>query len=301
MIKVAIIGLDTSHSIEFPRRMQAADCSLDQRVPGLRAITCLRFATPFQNKKGLDERQRQLESWGVYVTTRFDEAVADCDAIMLEINDGACHLDYFKKVAALGKPVFLDKPLATTLGDGRAILRLAVKHQTRVWSGSAVPFCPEVDGARSRFAEIRRANVFGVLNNAPSGDSLVWYGVHAFETLQRIMGPGALAVHALETKTSILTLVDYGAGREGVVELIRGMAIYGGRIQGLINKVDKVVPFVCNMTYGYRDLLRLVKKFFEGGTAPLELRTTLEGLAMMTAARRSIKTGQTVRVPQLAG
>ena len=299
MIKVAIIGLDTSHSIEFPRRMQAADCPPDQRVPGMRAVTCLRFETPFQNKKGLDERQSQLESWGVCVTTRFEEAVADCDAIMLEINDGAYHREYFKKVAALGKPVFLDKPLALSLGDGRAIVRLMRAHHTRVWSGSSIPFCPEVDGTRSLFTEIRRAHVFGALGDAPAGDSLVWYGVHTFEVLQRIMGPGALSVRAIESKGSIITLADYGGGREGVVEAIRGTGIYGGRIQGLMNKDAKVVPFVCNSADAYRDILRLNKAFFEGGAIPVDMRTTFEGLAMMTAARQSIETGKAVKVRQL--
>ena len=96
-IRVAIIGLDTSHSVEFPRRMQAPDCPEKNRVEGLRAVTCLRFETPFTNKQVLDERQKQLEAWGVKVTEDFDEAVSDCDAIMIEINDPAYHLEYFKK------------------------------------------------------------------------------------------------------------------------------------------------------------------------------------------------------------
>ncbi|MDD5679349.1 MAG: Gfo/Idh/MocA family oxidoreductase, partial [Kiritimatiellae bacterium] len=221
MIKVAIIGLDSSHSIEFAKRMQDPACAPDQRVPGMRAVTCLRFQTPFQDKNGLDKRQSLLESWGVRVTTLFEEAVADCDAIMLEINDGAYHLEYFEKVAALGKPVFLDKPLAFNLADGRAIIRLMREHNTRVWSGSSLPFCPDMDAARAKFEEIKRAYVYGTLGKAPAGDALVWYGVHTFEMLQRIMGRNALSVHALETKGSILGIVDYGAGREGVVETIR--------------------------------------------------------------------------------
>lgn len=300
MIKVAIIGLDTSHSIEFPQRMQDPACAPDQRVPGMRAVTCLRFETPFQDKKGLDERQSQLESWGVRVTTRFDEAVSDCDAIMLEINDGAYHLEYFKKAAALGKPVFLDKPLAATLEDGRAIIKLMRAHNTRVWSSSSIPFCPELGNTRSCFTQIQRAHVYGALGDAPAGDSLVWYGVHTFEMLQHIMGPGALAVRGLETKGSVVVVADYGAGREGVVEAIRGTWIYGGRIQGLINKDAKVVPFICNSTYAYRDMLRLVKTFFEGGATPVDMRTTFEGLAMMTAARQSIETGKIIKVQQLS-
>ncbi|MBI2440024.1 MAG: Gfo/Idh/MocA family oxidoreductase [Lentisphaerae bacterium] len=299
MINVAIIGLDTSHSIEYPRRMQSADCPSDQRVEGLRATTCLRFETPFQNKEGLDARQAQLESWGVRVTTKFEEAVAGCDAIMLEINDGAYHLEYFRKVAALGKGVFLDKPLANSLADGRAILQVMRQNNTRVWSGSSLPLCPEVDGTRARFTEITRAQVFGALGQAPAGDSLVWYGVHTFEMLQRIMGPGARSLRAMETEGSIVAVVDYGGGREGVVETIRGQWLYGGRVHGLIAKELQVVPFVCNATYSYRDILRQIKAFFEGAGAPVDMRATFEGLAMMTAARESIETGKAVKVSLL--
>lgn len=296
MIKIAIIGLDTSHSIEYPRRMQAPDCPKDQRVPGLRAVSCLRFKTPFQSKEGLDKRQHQLESWGVKVTTDFDESVDGCDAIMLEINDGSYHLEYFKKVAALGKPVFMDKPLANTLAHGRAILKLAKKHKTRVWSGSSIPFCPDVSRAISRVSDIWIGHTFGALGKAAAGDSLIWYGVHTFELLQRFMGPGAKSVRAVETKGGIISAVDYGNNRQGLVEAVRGSYTYGGRIQGK----EKMVQFTCDSRYFYRDILRRIKVFFNGGPAPVDMTTTFEGLAMMVAARKSIETGKSAKVARFS-
>lgn len=300
MIKIAIIGLDTSHSIEFPRLMQAPDCPKDQRVTGLRAVTCLRFSTPFQDKKGLDGRQRQLEAWGINVTTNFDEAVEGCDAIMLEINDGGYHLPYFKKVAALGKPVFLDKPLASTLADGRAILRHAKKHKTRVWSGSSIPFCPDVLRVVAQFSDTRIGQTFGALGAAPAGDSLIWYGVHTFEMLQRIMGPGPKSAQAVETKTGIVSVIEYDSGRQGVVETIRGSYAYGGRLQGVAGNKKKTVQFLCDTRYGYRDILCKIRTFFNGGRAPLDMTTTFEGLAMMTAARKSIETGKPAKVARFS-
>ena len=98
-VKVAIIGLDTSHAVAFPQLMQDPATPAESKVPELRAVTCLRFETPFQNKDGLDKRQEYLESIGVKVTENFDEAVADCDAILIEINDPSLHLEYFEKCA----------------------------------------------------------------------------------------------------------------------------------------------------------------------------------------------------------
>lgn len=121
-LRVTIIGLDTSHAIEFARRLQAPDCDDKQKVSGLAIVSCLRFATPFQSEEGLDERQAQLESWGIKVTTDFDEAVENCDALIVTINDPAFHEEYFARSADSGKPIFLDKPLAHNLESGRAII-----------------------------------------------------------------------------------------------------------------------------------------------------------------------------------
>ena len=299
MIKVAIIGLDTSHSVEMPRLMQAPDLLPESGVPGMRAVACLRFETPFQKKDGLDKRQKQLESWGVKVTESFDEAIADCDAIMLEINDGSYHLEYFRKVAALGKPVFLDKPLAGSIEDGREIMRLARQHGTRVWSGSSLPFAGALVEAVKPFTKVQFGHSFGALGTAPAGDSLIWYGVHAVEMLQRIMGVGAKSVRALDSAPAIVISVDYGDGRHGLVEAIRGSWVYGGRVQGQVGDQARVVPFICDSRTLYRDLLFEVKRFFLGGPAPIDMARTFEGLAIMTAARQSIETGRAVDVPTL--
>lgn len=299
MIKVAVLGLDTSHSVEFPRLMQAPDCPKNQRVPGLKTISCLRFETPYQNKEGLDKRQQQLEQWDVKVTENIDEALAGCDAIMLEINDGSFHLEYFRKVAGLGKPVFLDKPLAMSLADGRAIIELMRRHNTRVWSGSSIPFCPPLAKIMKAAGKIQRTHVFGALGKAPSGDSLVWYGIHSFETLQRVMGQGAAKVRAIESPASIIAAIEFKDGREGVVELTSKAWTYGGVVWGTANEKMKATPFVLNSSFSYRNILRLVKAFFLGAEPPVDMETTFEGLAMMCAARESITRRESAEVETL--
>ena len=63
--KVAIIGLDTSHAVEFPKLMQDPAVPAEKRVSELKATRCLRFETPFQNREGLDRRTQYLESIGI--------------------------------------------------------------------------------------------------------------------------------------------------------------------------------------------------------------------------------------------
>ena len=137
--------------------------------------------------------------------------------------------------------------------------------------------------------------MFGVLNKTTAGDALIWYGVHVFESLQRIMGPGARSVRAVENANGVVSVIDYGNGRQGVVETLDNCKVYGGRIQG----DAATAAFVIKDPTNKRPLLVEILKFFEGGTAPVDLATSFEGLAMMVAARQSIASGQTVPVPPL--
>jgi predicted dehydrogenase len=287
-IKVAIIGLDTSHSIEFAKRMQDPECPADQKVTGLKPVSCLRFPTPFQNEDGLNARQKQLEAWGIKVTTKFEEAVAGCDALMLEINDPAFHWEYFPKCAALGKRMFLDKPLADTIENGKKIFDLAKSKDVKVFSSSSLRFIPNFLEACAQMPAPRFAHAYGPLGKAPAGSGLVWYGVHSFELLQRAMGRGARSVTAKKDGPGVTAIVQYPDNRRGIVELSEGAWVWGGELRTL----DKSVPFVVNMDNAYRDLLREVEKFFRTGVSPVDLADTLEVMALLDAARKSYDSGK---------
>jgi predicted dehydrogenase len=289
-LRIAVVGLDTSHSIEFIRRFQAPDCPADQQVPGAVISACLSFETPFQNQEGLAKRQAQLEGWGVKVTRFFDEAVADCDAIMLEINDPAYHAEYFARVAGLGKPVFVDKPMAGTVADGQRMLELAARHGTQVMSCSSLRFATSLADALGLVPDPRLVNCYGAMGIAPAGDSLVWYGVHAFEMLHLALGGRASQVSAIEVGSAIVSAVEYPDGRQGLVECRPGSYVYGGRLQGK----DRVQPFLVDSRYTYRDLLRSVIRFFNGAAPAATLQDAFEILELMQASRKSLETGKAV-------
>jgi predicted dehydrogenase len=295
-IKVALIGLDTSHCVEFPRRMQALPpevCPPEQHVAGMRAMTCLRFPSAFQSEKGQDERQKKLEAWGVTVTTDFDKAVAGCDALMLEINDPALHLEYFTRCAGLGKPIFLDKPLADNIENGRKICALAKERDVRVFSTSALRLTPALREACAKLSAPRFATMYGPLGRAAAGSSIVWYGVHAFEMLEYVMGRapapgGARSVQVKGDAAGATALVSYDGARRGVVELSTDAWIYGGCLRDL----NVAVPFGVDTGRLYIDLLVQIAGFFRGGPAPVAVEDTLEVMALLDAADKAHQSGR---------
>ena len=291
-IKVALIGLDTSHTIEFARRIQAPDCPPDQKVSGLRATACLRFSTPFQNEDGLNLRQKQLEDWGIKVTTDFNDAVKGCDAIMLEINDASYHLEYFKKCAGLGKPIFLDKPLADNIENGLEIVRLAKKNKVNAISASSLRFDAGLIKACAEMPNPTFVSVYGPLGVAPAGSSIVWYGVHAFEMLEKAMGKGSACVTVRTDGAGVVAIMDYPDKKRGVVELTKGAWIYGGTLRNS----ETAISYSVVAGSLYANIMKEIEKFFRTGKASFNLEDTVEVMAMLDAAERSFKSGKTETV-----
>jgi hypothetical protein len=85
----------------------------------------------------------------------------------------------------------------------------------------------------------------------------------------------------------VTAIVQYPDNRRGIVELNEGAWVWGGELR----TKEKSVPFVVNMDYAYRDLLREVEKFFRTGVSPADLADTLEVMALLDAARRSTESG----------
>jgi len=287
-LKIAIIGLDTSHSVALPGLMQ--DPKKKDRVQGLRAVSCLRFPSPFQNEKGQDDRQAYLESIGVKVTRDFDEAVTGCDAIMLEINDPALHLEYFEKCAELGKPVFLDKPFADTLEKTVRILDIAQKKNIRFFTASSLRFDVDVVEGLQKVDTPKSAMVWGPLGKAPAGSSIIWYGVHAFEILNRVMGRGAVTVSGSTDLNGHVFHVIYGDGRRGIVELTCHSSSYGICCRDAGGKSSLIQ--VTGRVHFYKMLLKEIVRFFTTGEQSVDLADSIEIMAMLSAAEASVKSGQ---------
>jgi len=291
-IRVAIIGLDTSHSTAFPQLMQDPSTPEKLQVKELRAVSCMRFETPFQGKEGLDKRQAYLESIGIPVTENFDEAVADCDAIMLEINDPSLHLEYFEKCAPLGKPVFLDKPFADTVENMQKIMDIAQKYNVRFFTSSSLRFDMDLCAALKVAPERKRATIWGPIGKAAAGSDVVWYGCHSFEMLQTVMGNGATEVAGYKDESGYVFQVKYADGRRGTVELTPGSS-FGALLRDEANNCVTVnvtgeVPF-------YFMLLKEIVRFFNGEEV-VSLADSVEVMAMMEAADCSIASGKAEKV-----
>ncbi len=287
-IKVGIIGLDTSHTIEFTRRLQAPDCPADQKVKGMKVVGCLRFPSPFQSEPDQDKRQSQMEAWGVKVSTLPEETLKIADVLMLEVNDPALHLKYFRMASDTGKPLFLDKPPADTLENAREIFRIAREKKIKVFSTSSLRFAPQVIQLPREISRPKIGGAIGPLGLAPAGSSIVWYGIHTVEMVQAIMGTGAKKVFGRKDPMGISGIIEYDDGRRATVQLNEGIWHYA--VMGLDDKTVKFLQVDASRLYA--DLLEKIAEFFRGGEAPVSFEESVEVQAILEALEKSVNSGR---------
>lgn len=289
VIRVGIIGLDTSHVVAFTDLLNRSD-NADQ-VPGARVVA----AYP-QGSRDIESSVSRvagytaaLENLGVEIVSSIDALIERVDAVMLESNDGRVHLEQAAPVLAAGKRLFIDKPMAASLADAIAIFRIAAHHRTPVFSSSSLRFGPATQAVRNgSIGVVLGCDTHAPLVIEPTHPDLFWYGIHGCEALFTAMGTGCQAVSRTKTAECDLVVGEWKEGRIGSFRGLRnGKKTYGGTAFG-----TQAVTAV-GENAGYRPLVSEIVQFFQTGTPPVAEQETVELLAFMEAADESVRRGGT--------
>jgi len=292
-VKVGIIGLDTSHVTAFTKlvNVEKADFAAGFRVTaayqwGSRDIVSATNRYP--------KYIAEMKEMGVEIKPTIESLIGSVDCICLETNDGREHLWQAEKVFAAGKPVFIDKPLAHNLADAIKIYRLGRRYGARYFSSSVLRFSPVAKAARAGvYGKIRGAAIVSPSPEEVQGthNYYSWYGIHGFEPLVAIMGPGVEKVSCFRNDTDDVVNATWSDGRMGELRLMRESWIYSGYVLPE-NPTDKKNPLVTFDGYpGYQAILREILQFFKTGIPPVRPEETLEIAAFMEAAEMSAKKG----------
>ena len=152
----------------------------------------------------------------------------------------AMHLEAVREVAAAGKNILLEKPIATTVEDGRAILDLVEASGIKFSVGHCLRFDPKYVELRNRIragelGEIatlyaRRQNQVGVVERLKGRvSSLLFLGVHDIDIVNWYMDSPPVAVYCASTSRVMkakgfdvddvsFTTIRYANGSLAVVE-----------------------------------------------------------------------------------
>lgn len=287
LIRVGIIGLDTSHAPAFAKVLNDVKAADD--VAGVRIVAAYPKGSEDieSSTKRVPEYIEQMKALDVAIVDSIPELVSRVDAVLLEANDGRPHWKQAVPVVKARKPLFIDKPLAGSLAECVALFELAKRLDVPIFTSSSLRYGPGAQELRAgKHGAVFGCDAYSPCSLEPTHPDLFWYGIHGVETLFTVMGPGCESVARVSTPNFELATGCWNDGRIGTFRGIRkGAGGYGGTAF-----TEKSVVPIGNFA-GYRPLVVEIVKFLKTKQPPVSAEESLQIYAFMEAADESKRHG----------
>ena len=218
------------------------------------------------------------EKFGVEQCASIEELCERSDVILvLAPSNPEKHLPYAKAVLPYGKPTYIDKTFAPNAREAEEIFAIAKKHQTPLFSTSALRFAEELDAWEECNAMITTG----------SGSSLEEYIIHQIEMVVKKMGVGARAVRAIPFGGSYSFIVRFEGEREAMMSFLPGASFTVCMTNGKKSHCAKVTsPFFVRLI---ADILR----FYKEGKTSFDAAETIAAIKLRDGVLRAVETPDT--------
>ncbi len=285
VIRVGMIGLDTSHAAAFTKILHDPANGYPVRVVAAVPQSSPDIESSISRVDGYVETLSK--DYGVKMMDSIEAMVAEVDVVMVESVDGRPHLAQATPGIVAGKPTFIDKPLAASLEDAVAIFALAKKHGTPVWSSSNLRYhSGVVKAATADVGEVAAVVSYGPASLEPNHLDLAWYGIHATEALFTVIGTGCESVSRTHTEGTDVVSGIWKGGKVGTLLGLRASkTAYGLKVFGSKAVIEE------SAGGAYPELMAEMVKFFQTKVPPVSAEETLEIFAFMAAADESKRRG----------
>jgi len=216
-----------------------------------------------------------------HVVNRPEEVIGQVDAVMIATDDGFDHTRRARPFIEAGLPVFVDKPLATSVEELRTFMAWE-RAGARLLSSSGLRYAPQLDACLAQMAGL------GELRWVSGVSCKTWerYGIHLLEPLYRIVGPGFVSIR-LESSPGLE--IAHLVHRSGV-QLTLPVIADGGKSFGTLllcgTKGHSTVRFGDTYTNFRRQLVSFID-FARTGQSPYPFTETIELMTLLIAGLRS--------------
>ncbi len=215
------------------------------------------------------------------VVERPEEVIGHVDGVMISTDDGFDHVRRARPFVEAGLPVFVDKPLASSVEDLRTFVQWQ-RNGARLLSSSGLRYAAEIDDCVARLPTV------GKLRWVSGVTCKNWerYGIHLLEPLFRLVGPGFLSIR-LESQPGLE--IAHLRHRSGV-EMTLPMIEDGGGSFGTIHVYGTTGHFAVRPSDTYNNFRSQVLAFINfvrTGQASYPFSDTVELMTLLIGGLKS--------------
>ena len=289
MIRVGIVGAETSHSAAIARTLHVA-----KAVPGVRAVTIWGETDEFA--------RRSAEAGQIpKIVKRPADMIGEVDAVVVDHRHAKHHLPAAEPFLKARLPMFIDKPFCYRLAQGRQFLARARRRGAPVTSFSTLPMQKAFQQFRKAVAKAGRiaaVSSFGPCDLDSRYGGVFFYGIHQVDLLLSLVGPEVKAVSVSRPKTGkdAVAALFWNGGVVGAMHCLTG----GVRFQmSVATESGNVSAKLESDPSPYLTGIRTFCRMFKTGAEPLDHRQILARVAVLEAMETSARTGKLTPVAKV--
>jgi predicted dehydrogenase len=177
-MRIGIVGAENSHVGHIVR------CLNHERArPGVEVVGLAGGAT-----------ERDVADAIPHLVDRVEDMVDFTDALIVADRHGGLHREHARPFLELGRPVWIDKPLACDVADARAILDTAAASGALLTSYSTLRHVPDTEDLvrdAGSIGELQAVVVSGPADPSSEYGGIFFYGIHLVDIALRL-APGPL-------------------------------------------------------------------------------------------------------------
>jgi hypothetical protein len=299
LTRIGIIGLDTSqvtmiisHINNIPGPgYDVVQPEWDSSFEGFKVTAAYPYGSRNipSSVKQIPFYMDKMKENGVKLVDSIADLLKEVDAVMLMTFDGHPRLEQATQVLKAGKPLFINKPFGASLKDVLAIMAVAKKYNTPIFSSSPTRYLKGAQAALSGdIGEVLGADSYSGAPLEPSHTDFYWYGIHGVEILFTIMGKNCKVVQRKSTANTDIVIGTWDNDRLGTYRGIRkGKVTHSGVAYG----EKEILSAGSFNDVGHRPLVKDMLKFFTTGISPVSIEETLAIHVFMEAADESKRRG----------
>ncbi len=287
-MKLGIIGSENTHSAAIAKMI-----NVDKLIKGM-AVTHIWGETP--------ELARSTAEAGKVPNIVKDpsEMLGQVDCVMVDHRDGKYHIPAIKAFAKAGLPIFVDKPMSTSLAEAKSFVKFCQRNDVPLCTLSAMPHqdsFKQIKKEMAKLGKIRSIHTDGPGEFRSPYGGIWFYGIHQVDLMVEMAGFKARTVQMSTNGNDSMAMVNFEGDLTATMNFIAaGTRTFSVTIIGDAGTLHRAVTFDA---LPYLATTKLFTTMFKTRKEPFTAQRMLQPIAVLDAMEKSLATGRPAKIAKV--
>lgn len=296
MFRIGILGSDNSHALAFSKLCNIPDDNGQYLYDDVRIVAIYgNDDDPAHTKQVAEEGKIPL------IAKTPNEFYGNVDAVMVVYRRGSLHIKDILPFVEKGYPVWIDKPIAVSIEDVKALRKAVEKNNTLITGGSTLKYNYDILTLQGQaqdkelLGDVKGGslNFPGCLSN--EYDGLFFYGSHLCEMCLSVFGYDIKSIYASAINDGNIAVIAEYEDKQVMLQFFDAVNQYFVTVHGTKGSVTRQLDISIIYKLGFEQFVKMLRS----QRMPLSFDELVKPVYMLNAIEQSIKKGVKIEIDSL--